>query len=422
MAVGERFKNAWNAFLGRDPTDNRTFWNGYISSTRPDRRVSYVGNERSVIRSMQNQIAVDCAAININHVRINEDGRFEEIIKDELNTALSKDANIDQTGRALIKDIVYSMLDEGVVAVVPTLTDRDPHNTDSYKVLELRVGKILEWAPERVLVELYNELNGQMGQLWFEKRFVAIIENPFYEIMNEQNSTRIRLMRVLRQLDEMNENLAGNKLDLIIQFPYQVKSEAKRAMAKERVKDIEAQLTGSKYGVAYADGTERVIQLNRSLENNLWTQAKELREQLYNELGFSQRIFDGTADEQIMLNYNNRTIEPILSAITEEMERTWLSKTAQSQGQAIRFFRDPFKLVPVAQIAELSDKLTRNEIMSSNEIRSELGLKPSKDPRADELRNSNLNHEDDFKSSSVTEEKKVDVEKIVSKIQNKGGK
>lgn len=393
--VRERFKNAWNAFTGRDPTPTFDFQMGYATSFRPDRVQLSRNNLKSVVSSVYNQIAVDCASVAIRHVRLDENEKFVETIDDSLNRALRRRANIDQTGRALIQDIVLSMLDEGYVAVVPTVTDVDPSNTDGYKIYELRVGKILQWRPYDVLVELYNDLTGEKKQRWCEKRTTAIIENPFYETMNEPNSTAKRLIKVLNQLDRTNDENSSGKLDLVIQLPYLVKSEARLKQAEKRRKDIEAQLTASQYGIAYIDGTEKIVQLNRGIENNFWTQATELKADLYNQLGFSDSIFNGTADEQTMLNYNNRTIEPIMSAITENMELKWISETAYSQKQGIRFFKDPFKLVPVSQIAEIADKFTRNEIMTSNEVRSIVGMKPIDDPKADELRNANLNHPDE---------------------------
>lgn len=417
MAVRERLKNVWNAFLGRDPT-YRSYYNGYASSYNPSRQRGFISNDKSTVRSIFNQIAVDCSSVNVNHVKLNEDGKFEKIIDDSLNRALTRDANVDQTGRAMIREAVFNMLDEGCVAIVPVVTDGDPTVTDSYKVEELRVGKVVEWLPRHVQVDLYNEDKGIHEQVVLEKRFVAIVENPFYSIMNEPNSKVQRLYRLYKQLDSMNEAVSGNKLDLIIQFPYTVKSEAKKKMAEQRRQDIEAQLTSGQYGIAYTDGTEHVIQLNRSLENNLWTQVKELETQLYNQLGLSQAIFDNTADEKTMLNYNNRTIEPILSAITEEMERKWISRTAQTQRQAIRFFKDPFKLVPVAQLAEIADKFTRNEIMTSNEIRAVISMLPAKDPRADQLVNSNLNQPDGGSGIQKISEKRssVNVDEIIARI------
>lgn len=401
--IVERFKKGWNAFMGRDPT-NHTYYgqSSYLSPSRP--RITNV-NAKSVLSSVYNQIGVDCSSININHVKLDDDGNFSEIINDSLNEVLTKDANIDQTGRVLIRDTVISMLDEGVIAVVPFETDIDPSNTESFKVLKARTAKILQWYPKHIQVEIYNELTGNKEQIVLEKRICAIIENPFFTIMNEPNSTAKRLIRVLNQLDRTNDKNSSGKLDLIVQLPYSVMNPTKKALAKSRKKEIEEQLVDSQHGIAYVDATEKIVQLNRSLDNNLWEQAKDLRSELFNELGFTQSIFDGTADEATLLNYNNRVIEPILTAITEEMERKWLSKTARRQKQAIRFFKDPFKLVPVANLAEISDKFTRNEIMTSNEIRSVIGMKPSSDPKANELRNANLNHPDEEgKTSTVIEE------------------
>lgn len=390
-SVRDRFKNAWNAFRNSKPPRSGGYFYG---SSRPDRNRLRIINERSSINVVFNRIAVDCASNNINHVKVDENGKYIETVDDSLNKALSFSANIDQTGRAMIQDAVQSMLDEGCIAIFPVEIDVNPDNTESYKIYELRVAKIMAWYPEEVLLEAYDERDGQRKQFVMEKRLCAIIENPFYAIMNEPNSTQQRLMRTLAQLDQLNEENSAGKMDLIIQLPYVVKNPAKQALAERRRKDIEAQLTGSKYGIAYIDGTEKVIQLNRSLENNLWAQVKDLKEELFNQLGLSKAVFDGTADEATMLNYTNRTIAPILTAITEEMNRKWLSRTAQTQGQSIRFFSDPFKLIPVAQLAEIADKFTRNEIATSNEIRSVLGMKPSKDPKADQLINSNLNQPD----------------------------
>lgn len=391
-SLGERLRNSWNAFLGRDPTKEirKYYETAYGSSYRPDRVRLSRGNERSIVTSIYNQIAVDVSQVNIKHVRVNQNNQFVEVIDSDLNRALTISANIDQTGRSLIKDLVLSMFDEGVVAVVPVVTSNDPM-TGSYKIYELRVGKIVEWFPRKVRVELYNDLEGQKKQYLLEKEWVAIIENPFYSIMNEPNSTLQRLIRVLNQIDRLNEKNSAGKLDLIVQVPYPIKLQARKEQAEMRRRELEQQLTGSQYGVAYTDVTEKIVQLNRPLENNLWEQAKDLIQQLYSQLGFSPTIFDGTADEKTMLNYNNRTITPIVSSITEEMMRKWLTQTAISQGQAIRFFSDPFKLVPVADLAEIADKFTRNEIMSSNEIRAVIGMQPSDDPKADMLINSNLN-------------------------------
>lgn len=390
----ERFRNGWNAFLGRDPTFNY-HGSGYGGYYRPDRARLSRNNSRTIVNSIYNRIAVDVASMKIEHVRLDENGNYKETIKSDLNNALTKEANIDQTGKELIQDIVMSMFDEGCVAVVPVDTDIDPYQTDSYKIYSLRTGKIVEWYPQHVKVELYDERIGKKREIVVEKSIAAIIENPFYSIMNEPNSTLQRLIRVLNQLDRTNEQCSAGKMDLIVQLPYSIKSSARQAQAEERRKSLEAQLTGSQYGIGYIDSTEHITQLNRSVENNLWSQAKDLTFELYNQLGLTQSIFDGTADENTQLNYQNRTIAVILTAIVENMERKWISKTARTQGQAIRFFSDPFKLIPVNQLAEMSDKLTRNEIMTSNEVRSVIGLKPSDDPKADELRNSNLNHPDE---------------------------
>lgn len=420
----ERLKNSWNAFMGRDPTINRPYYGG--SSFRPDRTRFSLTNARSIVASIYNRIAVDSAAIDIRHVRLNDDGLYTETIDDELNKALSRSANLDQTGRALIQDIVMSMFDEGCVAIIPTDTIGNPNQTDSFKILTLRTGKIVEWYPDRVRVRLYRETNGQKEEIEVLKHWVAIVENPFYSIMNEPNSTLQRLLRVINQLDSTNRINSAGQLDLIIQVPYKIQGDAKKAYARERKKEIEAQLTGgSQLGVAYIDGTEHVIQLNRSLENNLWNQVKELTADLYNQLGLTQAIIDGTADEKAVLNYYDRTITPILTAITEEMERKWLSMTAITQKQAIRFFRDPFKLVPVGELAEMADKLTRNEIMSSNEIRSAIGLKLSNDPRADLLLNKNLNHEKTgiYGMSQVSDDgNSEDVSEILNELRTKFSK
>lgn len=392
--LGERFKNAWSAFLGRDPTPN-DFGYFSVSSERPDRHRVYRSGSRATTDIVYNKIAIDVSSIDIRHVRINNEGKYQETIVGPLNRALTKEANLDQTGRELITSAVLTMFEEGVVAIVPVRTIGDPDKTDSFKICELRAGPITSWLPKEVVVDLYDEDTGQRKLVKVPKRYTAIIENPFYTIMNEQNSAAQKLSRVQRQLDAYNEESISGKLDLIIQVPYTIKSDSLRKKAEQRRKDIEFQLSGSKYGIAYTDGTEKITQLNRSLENNLWTQAKELQQDLFNQLGFTQSIFDGTADEQTILNYRNRTLEPILNSIVENMERKWISLTAETQGQAIRYFSDPFKLVPVAKIADIADKFTRNEIMTSNELRAIIGLMPSKDPKADELRNSNLNHPDE---------------------------
>ena len=388
--IGSRFKNAWNAFFRRDPTpifDN----SGNSSSYRPDRYRPTRGNERSIITAINNRIAIDVAAIPIRHVRLDEDGGYLNTIDSGLNNCLNLEANLDQTGRAFIQDAVLSMLDEGCVALVPTVTDVNPDYTDSYDIYEIRTGKITEWYPKKVKVEVYNDNTGRKQQIIRPKRKVAIIENPMYSVMNEPNSTMQRLIRKLKLLDAVDEQSSSGKLDLIIQLPYVVKTETRRQQAENRRKEIEEQLTGSKYGIAYTDGTERITQLNRAVENNLLKQVEYLTSMLFSQLGITQTILDGTADEKTILNYRNRIIEPILSAIVDAMKVRFITKTARTQGQSISFFMEPFKLVPVSEIAEIADKFTRNEIMTSNEIRQIVGMKPSRAPQADELRNKNLN-------------------------------
>lgn len=393
MSFTDRVRNGWNAFMGRDPTSYQPNYDalGYGTSYRPDRVRLSVANERSIITTVYNRIAIDVADCSISHVRVDDNGRYTETIKSGLNDALTISANIDQTGKAFVQDVVMSMFDEGCVAVVPTDTSVDPTKSDSYDVLSLRTAKVVEWHPNDVKVRLYNERKGQKEEIFMPKEAIAIIENPFYAVMNEPNSTLQRLIRTLNRLDRTDEANASGKLDLIIQLPYVIKSEARREQAEYRRKQIEEQLTGSKYGIAYTDGTERITQLNRAVENQLWTQASDLTAMLYQQLGISEAILDGSADEQVMLNYYDHTINPILTAICEEMIRKFLTPTARTQGQKIMFFRDPFKLVPVSQLADIADKFTRNEIASSNELRAIIGWKPSKDPRADELRNKNLN-------------------------------
>lgn len=394
-SLGSRIIHAWNVFRGRDhPFHNgQSLGPGY--SHRPDRVRLTRGNERSIITAIFNRIALDVAAIDINHCKVDNDGRYLETIKSGLNECLTLEANIDQTGRAFIQDAVMSMFDEGCVALVPTETDLDPVVTGSYDVTAMRTGKILRWYPKDIEASVYNENTGQRQNVNIPKRTTAIVENPFYAVMNEPNSTLQRLTRKLNLLDVIDEQSGSGKLDLIIQLPYVVKSPARKAQAEERRKDIESQLSGSKFGIAYTDGTEKITQLNRPIENNLMKQIEYLMNMLYSQLGITQEIMDGTANEQTMINYHSRTIEPILAALVDEMKRKFLTKTARTRGQTILFFRDPFKLVPVNQMAEIADKFTRNEIMSSNEIRQEIGMKPSKDPKADQLRNSNLNHPDE---------------------------
>lgn len=410
MSFGSRLKHAWNAFTGTDYTTYQDVGPGY--SSRPDRIRLTRGNERSIITSVYNRIALDVAALNVQHIRLDENGRFLSVIQDGLNTCLTVEANIDQTARAFIQDIVVSMLDEGCVAIVPVDTTYDPSVTDSYDIQTMRVGKILDWYPQHVRVRLYNERTGAKENILVPKSTVAIVENPLYAVVNEPNSTMQRLIRKLNLLDVIDEQSGSGKLDLIIQLPYVIKTEARRQQAENRRKDIEAQLSGTKYGIAYADGTERITQLNRSVNNNLMSQIEYLTSMLYSQLGITQSILDGTADEKTMLNYNNRTIEPIISAIVDEMKRKFLTKTARSQSQSISFFRDPFKLVPVNDIAEIADKFTRNEIMTSNEIRQVIGMKPSDDPRADELRNKNLSapSESEPETNPPVEDENVETE------------
>lgn len=391
LTIGSRLKHAFNAFMNRDPTGNdfRDTGSGY--SYRPDRPRFTRGNERTIVTSIYNRIALDVATIGISHCRIDANGRFIENINSSLNNCLTVEANIDQTGRAFMQDVVMSMLDEGSVAIVPVDTTFNPARTNSYDILTMRTGKIIEWFPKHVRVRLYNERTGKQEEIKLPKSNVAIIENPLYAVMNEPNSTMQRLVRKLSLLDAIDEQSGAGKLDMIIQLPYVIKSEARRKEADRRRKEIEDQLSGSKYGIAYADGTEKIVQLNRSLDNNLMKQIEYLTTTLYGQLGISQSILEGTADEQTLLNYNSQTIEPIISAIVDEMKRKFLTKTARSQNQTIKFFRDPFKLVPINNIAEIADKFTRNEILTSNEIRQIIGMKPSDDPKADKLINSNLN-------------------------------
>jgi hypothetical protein len=351
---------------------------------------------------------LDVAAINIQHTRLDKDGRFTETVNSPLNNCLTLEANIDQSGRAFIQDIVMSMLDEGCVAIVPVDTDINPKVSSSYDIYTMRTAKIIEWMPKHVRVKLYNDRKGEKEDIILPKSMVAIVENPLYSVINEPNSTMQRLVRKLALLDGVDEQSSSGKLDLIIQLPYVIKSEARRKQADERRKDIEMQLSGSKYGIAYADGTERITQLNRPLENNLLKQIEYLTGMLYSQLGITQSILDGTADEKTMLNYYNRTIEPIVSAIVDAMKRRFLTKTARTQGQTISYFRDPFRLVPVIELAEIADKFTRNEIMTSNEIRQVIGMKPSDDPKADELINSNLNHPEEQPSEKNTEQTEVE--------------
>lgn len=403
ISISSRLKHAWNAFLDKKPIDHyRDVGIGY--PYRPDRQRLTRGNEQSIVTSVYNRIALDAAAINIQHVRLDENGRFLSVIDSGLNKSLSLEANTDQTGRAFIQDAVMSMMDEGTVALVPVDTTDDPEITGAYDVDSMRTGQILEWYPQHIKTRVYNEQTGRREDIKLSKKAVGIVENPLYAVINEPNSTMKRLIRKLNLLDAVDEQSSSGKLDLIIQLPYVIKTEARRQQADNRRKDIENQLSGSRYGIAYTDGTERITQLNRPVENNLMKQIEYLTSMLYSQLGITQSILDGTADDKTMLNYYNRTIEPILSAIVDEMKRKFLTKAARSLLQSILFFRDPFKLVPVNDIAEIADKFTRNEITSSNEIRQIIGMKPSSDPKADELRNKNLSESKEESDDNSSEE------------------
>ncbi len=396
MGIGSRLMHAWNAFIGnRDPTFGYGMTTGPGYSYRPDRARLTRGNERTIATAIYNRIALDVSSVSIRHVRLDEEDRFKEVIQSGLDNCLSVEANIDQTGRAFMHDVVLSLLDEGCIAIVPVDTTLDPKVTESYDINSMRVGKITEWYPKHVKVNLYNDRTGQREDVTLPKKMVAIVENPLYAVVNERNSTMQRLIRKLSLLDAIDEQSGSGKLDMIIQLPYIIRTDAKRQQAEQRRKDIEEQLAGSKYGIAYTDGTERITQLNRPVENNLMKQIEYLTSMLYSQLGITQSVMDGTADEATMLNYNTRTIEPIISAIVDEMKRKFLTKTARSQKQSIMFFSDPFKLVPVEKLADIADKFTRNEILSSNELRQIVGRKPSSDPKADQLINSNLNQPED---------------------------
>ena len=411
MGLINRIQRGWNAFSNRDPTNDSND-QGMSYFYRPDRPRFTRGNERSIVTSVYNRIALDASAINIQHVRLDDNGRFSSVIESGLNNCLTLDANTDQTGRAFIQDAVMSMLDEGCVALVPIETDKDP-DTGSFEIFSIRTGKIIEWRPKTVKVRTYNARTGKKEDIYVPKNSIAIVENPLYAVINEPNSTMQRLIRKLSLLDVTDENTASGKLDLIMQLPYTIKTEARRKQAEDRRKDVEMQLASSKYGIAYADATERITQLNRPVENNLMKQIEYLTSMLYSQLGITQTILDGTADDKTMLNYYNRTIEPIVSSIVDEMKRKFLTKTARTQKQSIMFFRDPFKLVPINDIAEIADKFTRNEIMTSNEIRQIVGMKPSDDPKADKLINSNISQSKmDIMSQNKTENEET----------NEGGK
>lgn len=403
LNLSTRLAHAWNAFTSRDPTQYIITGPGY--SSRPDRPRLSRGNEKSIATSIFNRIALDVSSVNIKHCRLDKNGRYVEDIDSGLNNCLNLEANKDQTGRAFIHDVVLSMLDEGCVVLVPVETTIDPKSSNSYQIDSIRTGKITEWYPDMVRVRLYNDRTGEKEEILLPKNQVAIIENPLYAVVNEYNSTMQRLIRKLSLLDVTDEQTASGKLDLIIQLPYVIKTETRREQAERRRKDIIDQLAGSQYGIAYTDGTEKITQLNRSLENNLLKQVEYLTNMVYSQLGITQSVLDGTADEKTMLNYMNRTVEPIISAIVDELKRKFLTKTARSQLQSIVYFRDPFRLVPVNDIAEIADKFTRNEIMTSNEIRQIVGMQPSKDPKADKLVNSNISQakQDMSQTSSATE-------------------
>lgn len=403
LNLSTRLAHAWNAFTSRDPTQYIITGPGY--SSRPDRPRLSRGNEKSIATSIFNRIALDVSSVNIKHCRLDKNGRYVEDIDSGLNNCLNLEANKDQTGRAFIQDVVLSMLDEGCVALVPVETTIDPKSSNSYQIDSMRTGKITEWYPDMVRVRLYNDQTGEKEEILLPKNQVAIIENPLYAVVNEYNSTMQRLIRKLSLLDVTDEQTVSGKLDLIIQLPYVIKTEARREQVERRRKDIINQLAGSQYGIAYTDGTEKITQLNRSLENNLLKQVEYLTNMVYSQLGITQSVLDGTADEKTMLNYMNRTVEPIISAIVDELKRKFLTKTARSQLQSIVYFRDPFRLVPVNDIAEIADKFTRNEIMTSNEIRQIVGMQPSKDPKADKLVNSNISQakQDMSQTSSATE-------------------
>ena len=433
LTIGSRLKKAWNAFRDQDETYYNVYNDRYTSyyngsSYRPDRTRLSTRNERSIVTSIFNRIALDVASIDIYHCRLDDNDRYKENIDSTLNNCLTLESNIDQTSRAFMQDVVLSMFDEGSVAIVPVDTIKDPMKTDSYEILTLRTGRIVTWYPKHVRVELYDDNTGIKREITLPKSRVGIIENPLYAVMNEPNSTLQRLIRKLVLLDSIDEQSGSGKLDLIIQLPYIVKSEARRQQAEQRRKDIERQLKGSKYGIAYTDGTEKITQLNRPLENNLMKQIEYLTSMLYGQLGITQGVMDGTADEKTMTNYYSRTIEPIVSSIVDEIKRKFLTKTARSQKQSIVFFRDPFKLVPVSDLAEISDKFTRNEILSSNEIRQVVGRKPSDDPKADQLINSNISQPterlENISNSSDTTSNKENGKKAVDEVINnlmKGG-
>lgn len=421
MNIGSRLKHAWNAFLNRDPPGSEYHGGGY--SYRPDRMRFSRGSERTIINAINNRISLDASSIKINHVKLDENNRFDSIIDSGLNYCLTTEANADQTGRGLIQDIVMTFLEEGVAAVIPEKTNFDPRYSNSYEIYSMRVGVPVEWYSDRVRVRVFNELTGQREEITFPKKMVALIENPFYSVMNAPNSTMQQLVRKLALLDVVDEQAGSGKLDMIIQLPYVIKTDARRKQANERREEIEKQLSGSKYGVAYTDGTERIVQLNRSLENNILKSIEYLTNMVYSQLGVTQEILNGTADEKTMNNYMNRIIEPVVSAIADEFNRKFLTKTARTQGQSIMCFHDPFRLAPVSMIAEMADKFTRNEIMTPNEIRQVIGMKPSKDPKSDQLVNRNIASADEGmpvqgKENDADEQANANQQEGVRKIQN----
>lgn len=418
LSFGSRIRRAWNVFKNRDPMTDMSWRLGYGDSQRADRVILSSNNEKTIVNAIYNRIALDVASLKFRHVRLDENERFKEEMSTGLNEVLKTEANLDQSGRAFVHDMVLSMIDEGVIAAVPVETTDDPEVSNSYDILQMRVGPIVEWYPQHVKVRLYNSVTGRRQDFTFRKRDVAILENPFYAVMNAPNSTLQRLIRKLRLLDVIDEQAGSGKLDLIIQLPYTIRSEARQQQAEVRRKSVEDQLAGNKLGIAYIDSTEKVIQLNRSVENNLLKQVEYLTSMLYSQLGFSQSILDGTADEQTMLNYQNKTVEPLASTITDEFKRKFLTKTARSQGQAIMFFTEPFRMTPVSQLADVADKFTRNEILTSNEVRQYIGIKPSSDPKADELRNSNLNHPDENGNQQIDPPKEEDTKPNLKKGEN----
>lgn len=409
MGLLDRLQHAWNAFLGKDDlysfSGSKTSWDlGYSSSTRPDRLYLSRGNERSIVNAVYNRIAIDASSVEVKHVRLDDSGRYKEDINSSLNNCLTLEANKDQTARAFMQDIVMSLLDEGVIAIVPIDTDINPLISTSYDIETMRTGKIIQWWPDQVQIEVYNDRKGIKENLIMPKSEVAIVENPLYSITNAPNSTLQRLIRKLNILDAIDEQSGSGKLDLIIQLPYIIKTKARQEQAEQRRKDIEQQLASSKFGIAYTDGTEKITQLNRSVENNLMSQIEYLTSMLYSQLGITEEVLNGTADEKTMLNYNNRTIEPIVAAVVDEMKRKFLTKTARSQKQTIMYFNNPFRLIPLTNMADIADKFTRNEIMSSNEIRQIVGMRPVEDPQADELRNKNLNANPDQQFATTQED------------------